>query len=302
MVKNLLVTVIRFTTLAITSLLVSAAPTQAKGNDWILCDIQTHKVEREEGIPAYLLKSISLAETGRWDKKKRVNFAWPWTVTALGVGNYFQNKDKALKYLHFLQANAITNIDVGCMQVNLHYHGNAFASLEDALDPAINIAYAAKYLKKLYQSAHSWTKAAGFYHSKTPKYFQRYKLKVLKYWKQQNQHAGLENRKAVNHQHMAKLNSRYKQQKQKAQEATPTNIHSLQLKAWRNGDKRSYNMTTLAKIRRAYKSAQWQKKYSRDLSNKTSKNFSDKRRSQLNKWRNTRAPSKMARSTLEPLE
>ena len=101
---------------------------------------------------------------------------------------------------------------------------------------------------------------------------------------------------------MAKLNSRYKQQKQKAQEATPTNIHSLQLKAWRNGDKRSYNMTTLAKIRRAYKSAQWQKKYSRDLSNKTSKNFSDKRRSQLNKWRNTRAPSKMARSTLEPLE
>jgi hypothetical protein len=289
MVKSFLVIVISFTTLAITTLLVPAATAQVIGNDWKLCDSQTHKVEREKGIPLYLLKSISLAETGRWDKQKRANVAWPWTVTALGVGNYFQNKVKALKYVRFLQANAITNIDVGCMQVNLYYHGDAFASLEDALDPATNVTYAAKYLKGLYQSVHSWTKAAGFYHSKTPKHFQRYKFKVLKYWKQQHKLAGLEDRKAVNLKHMTKLNAQHKQQKQKALSSTSTNVHSYQLNAWRNSDRRSHNMVTLAKIRRASKSAQWQEKYSHDGRDKTSKDFADKRRKQLDKWRVTRA-------------
>lgn len=291
MVKKILMIVLSLATIAITPLLVSAEQTHVIGNEWKLCDSQTHKVEREKGIPLYLLKSISLAETGRWDRQKRENVAWPWTVTALGVGNYFQNKFEALKYVRFLQANAITNIDVGCMQVNLHYHGDAFASLEDAMDPATNVTYAAKYLKGLYQSARSWTKATGFYHSKTPKHFQVYKLKVLKYWKQQRQLVGLEDRKAVNLHHMAKLNARRKQQKQKALNSSPTNVHSHQLNAWRNSDKKNHNMATLAKIRRASKSAQWQEKYSQDRRDKTGKDFANKRRKQLDKWRFTRSSS-----------
>ena len=292
MAKKLLATVISFTTLIITPLLVSAAPKQITGNDWIFCDFQTHKVERDMGIPTHLLKSISLAETGRWDEQKQVNFTWPWTVTALGVGNYFQSKIEAIQYVRFLKANAITNIDVGCMQINLHYHGNAFTSFEDAMDPGINVTYAAKYLKGLYQSARSWTKAAGYYHSKTPKYFQRYKLKILKYWKQQKQLERLEKREAFNLQQMANLNARFKQQKQKSQKTTSTNIPSQQLKAWRNSDKTSYNMATVAKIRRAYKATQWQEKYSSNMRDKTGKNFTDKRRRQLNKWRVTRTTFK----------
>ena len=276
----------------ITPSLVSAAPAQVIGNAWKLCDFQTQKVEQEKGIPRYLLKSISLAETGRWDRQKRANIAWPWTVTALGVGNYFQNKAKALKYVRFLQANAITNIDVGCMQVNLHYHGKAFTSLEDAMDPATNIIYAAKYLKGLYQSARSWTKAAGFYHSKTPQHFQAYKLKVLKYWKQQHQLTGLEDRKAVNLQHMAKLNAHHKKQKQKALNSTSPKVHNYQLNAWRNNDKKSHNIATLATMRRASKSAQWREKYSHDGPDKTGQGFADKRKKQMDKWRVTRASSK----------
>lgn len=288
MVKRLLVIVISLTLVIITPSLVSAAPIQVIGNAWKLCDFQTQKVEQEKGIPRYLLKSISLAETGRWDRQKQANVAWPWTVTALGVGNYFQNKVEALKHVRFLQANAITNIDVGCMQVNLHYHGDAFASLEDAMDPATNVNYAAKYLKGMYQTARSWTKAAGFYHSKTPRYFQAYKLKILKYWKQQHQLAGLEDRKAVNLQHMSKLNAHHKQRKQEALNNTSTNVHGYQLNAWRNGDKRNHSMATLATMRRASKSAQWQEKYSHDRRGKTGKSFADKRRKQMDKWRLTR--------------
>ena len=288
MIKRLLVIVIRLTTVIITPSLVSAAPTQVIENEWKLCDFQTQKAEHEKGIPRYLLKSISLAETGRWDREKQANVAWPWTVTALGVGNYFQNKVKAVKYVRFLQANAITNIDVGCMQVNLHYHGDDFDSLEDAMDPANNVNYAAKYLKGLYLSARSWTKAAGFYHSKTPRHFQAYKLKILKYWKQQHQLAGLEDHKAVNLQHMAKLNAHHKQKKQKSLNSTSTSIHSYQLNAWRNHDKRRHSMATLATMRRASKSAQWQEKYSQDRRGNTGESFADKRRKQMNKWRVTR--------------
>jgi len=291
MVKWLLVIVVSLITAVLTPFLVSAAPAQVIGNAWKLCDSQTQQLEQKKGIPRYLLKSISLAETGRWDRKKQANVAWPWTVTALGVGNYFQNKVKALKYVRFLQANAITNIDVGCMQVNLYYHGDSFASLEDAMDPATNVTYAAKFLKGLYQTNRSWTKAAGFYHSKTPKHAQGYKLKVLKYWKQQRQLAGREDRKAVDRQRMAKLNTHYKQQKLEALNGTSTNVHSYQLDAWRNGDKKNHNMETLATMRRASNSAQWKEKYPHDGREKTGKDFADKRRRQLDKWRVTRMSS-----------
>jgi hypothetical protein len=291
MVKWLLGIVVSLTAAVLTPLLVSAEPAQVIENAWKLCDFQTQQVEQRKGIPRYLLKSISLAETGRWDRQEQANVAWPWTVTALGVGNHFQNKVKALKYVRFLQANAITNIDVGCMQVNLYYHGDAFASLEDAMDPATNVTYAAKHLKRLYQSNRSWTKATGFYHSTMPKRVQGYKLKVLKYWKQQRQHAGRKDRKAVDHQRMAKLNANHKQQKQDALNGTSTNAHSSQLAAWRSGDTKSHNMATLATMRRASKSAQWQEKYPHDGRDKTGKNFADKRRRQLNKWRVTHTGS-----------
>jgi soluble lytic murein transglycosylase-like protein len=60
-----------------------------------------------------------------------------------------------------LKARKICNINVGCMQINLYYHPDAFADLEAALDPASNVAYAAGYLKNLRTSQGSWTRAAG---------------------------------------------------------------------------------------------------------------------------------------------
>jgi len=287
MVKRILRIVAGLTAALFVPLSAPAAPAQVIGNDWKLCNSQTLRVEQEKGIPPYLLKSISLAETGRWDRQKQANVAWPWTVTALGVGNYFPNKTEALEYVRFLQANAITNIDVGCMQVNLYYHGGAFASLEDAMDPATNVTYGAKYLTGLYRSSRSWTKAAGFYHSTTPKRAQNYKLKVLKYWKQERQIAGHKGRNNIDHQRMAQLNAHHKQQKKETESAAAANAHNSQLSAWRNGDAKGLDMATLAAMQRASKSAQWLEKYPRDGRDKTGNSFANKRRQQLNKWRIT---------------
>ena len=56
-------------------------------------------------------------------------------------------------------------IDVGCMQINHHFHARHFASLEDMLDPAQNVAYAARFLSELKKREGSWTMAIARYHA-----------------------------------------------------------------------------------------------------------------------------------------
>ena len=126
-----------------------ARPAQDLDNTIDLCAAATARQEQADGIPVHLLRAISLAETGRWDAVDRVNLAWPWTVTAEGKGRYFDTKAAAVAEVRALKARRIRNIDVGCMQINLFYHPDAFADLEAALDPASNVAYAASYLKNL---------------------------------------------------------------------------------------------------------------------------------------------------------
>ena len=48
-----------------------------------------------------------------------------------------------------MQANGVRSIDVGCGQINLMYHPDAFPNLELAFDPQANAAYAARFLKAL---------------------------------------------------------------------------------------------------------------------------------------------------------
>lgn len=71
------------------------------------------------------------------------------------------------------------------MQVNLHYHGDAFTDLTEAFDPETNVAYAADFLKTLYQQTGSWSEATGRYHSGTPELGGPYRARVLAMWNNQ---------------------------------------------------------------------------------------------------------------------
>jgi len=53
------------------------------------------------------------------------------------------------------------------MQVNLFYHPQAFASVDEAFDPVSNADYAARFLMQLCTESGSWEQATGFYHSRT---------------------------------------------------------------------------------------------------------------------------------------
>jgi hypothetical protein len=147
-----------------------------------LCADQTGRFEQAYGIPPQLLDAISKVESGRWDDVRRATVAWPWTVTAEGNGKYFPSKAEAIAEVRRLKAAGVHNIDVGCMQVNLQYHPDAFASLDEAFDPPSNIAYAARFLKGLYGATNHWPTAAAYYHSQTPSLAAAYRERLMKVW------------------------------------------------------------------------------------------------------------------------
>src|SRR5690606_24866432 len=122
-----------------------------------ICARLTATAERMARLPRLLLHAVSLAESGRWDEDAQASIAWPWTVNAEGKGRYFPTRAAALDAVRKLQARGVKNIDVGCMQVNLMHHGQHFDSIEQALNPVYNVAYAAHFLKDLRHARRSWS-------------------------------------------------------------------------------------------------------------------------------------------------
>ncbi len=172
--------------ICLTTVPVSAALFPASGAEFLgTCRAATENTEESLRLPKRLLNAISLAETGRWHKKRREIIAWPWTVYSEGRGRYLPSKKAAIAEVRKLQKKGVKNIDVGCMQVNLYWHPKAFSSLEEAFDPATNTGYAGSLLKKLRNKSRSWNIAVAHYHSQTPKYNVPYKKKVLKLWQEE---------------------------------------------------------------------------------------------------------------------
>jgi hypothetical protein len=160
-------------------------PQAAKPNPWTMCAKATNLIERQEGVPRQLLRAISKVESGRFHQKKKIVMAWPWTVMAEGRGRYLPTKAAAIAEVEGLKARGIRNIDVGCMQVNLYYHPDAFANLNQAFDPVANVAYAASYLRSLRYEEGSWSKAVARYHSADPGRYKQYRMKVHVAWRQE---------------------------------------------------------------------------------------------------------------------
>ncbi len=147
-----------------------------------LCTQHFPRHERLHGIPTHLLAAIAATESGRWNDTLGMTIPWPWTLNADGKGYYFDSKAEAVRKIRQLKRRGADNIDVGCMQVSLKHHPNAFRSLEQALDPKYNVAYAAEFLSRNYDEMRSWTKATAAYHSRTPHYGKRYLGRVEKSW------------------------------------------------------------------------------------------------------------------------
>lgn len=138
-------------------------------SDGSLCMAAAEKASADYGVNLNLLQTISAVESGQWDNTHNAYIAWPWTVNAKGKGYYFKTKEEAIAAAKKFIAQGITSIDVGCMQVNMKYHGKAFSSIEEAMDPENNMNYSAKFLRSLYKrNGKNWKAAAKKYHSGNP--------------------------------------------------------------------------------------------------------------------------------------
>ncbi|MCS6779769.1 MAG: hypothetical protein NZ555_08715, partial [Geminicoccaceae bacterium] len=173
---------------------ISGAPARATAlapwpsGDGRLCHAAASRIEREEGLPKGILEAIALAESGRWDPARRAASAWPWTVNAGGEAAYLASRAEAVAHVERLRAAGRTNIDVGCLQINLGWHPTAFPDLESAFDPLANATYAAAFLQTLREEAGSWEGAVERYHSRDPDRGRSYRERVWRIW------AGLDGR------------------------------------------------------------------------------------------------------------
>lgn len=147
-----------------------------------LCQPAIDLAEKRHMIPPQLLQAIGQVESGRRDPASGRIIPWPWTINAEGQGFFYDSKPQAIAAVNALRARGVRSIDVGCMQVNLVHHPDAFASLEQAFDPAVNADYAARFLRKLFDQTGTWPKAAAWYHSATPELGDDYSRKVMAVW------------------------------------------------------------------------------------------------------------------------
>lgn len=130
-----------------------------------VCGDAVQTAETRYALPTGLLFAIAQVESGRpADGGRR---PWPWSVQAENQSHFFPTKAAAIRWVQQAQAQGISSIDVGCMQVNLMYHPTAFKTLDDAFDPAQNADYAARFLISLHAQTRDWQEAAGQYHSQT---------------------------------------------------------------------------------------------------------------------------------------
>ncbi|MCO6417027.1 transglycosylase SLT domain-containing protein [Siccirubricoccus sp. KC 17139] len=143
-----------------------------------LCRAAIATVEREASLPPRLLAAIGRVESGRRDPGSGAFHPWPWTINAEGRGSFFPDKAAAIAAVRQLQAQGVRSIDVGCLQINLRHHPNAFASLEEAFDPLANARYAARFLNELQATRGDWMVTASHYHSQTPEFASAYRTRV----------------------------------------------------------------------------------------------------------------------------
>lgn len=124
-----------------------------------LCEQEIHRAAAKYGVPEGILYSVGLAETG---KKGSLQ---PWALNIEGKAVFATSPSDALSIFENARRQGAVLIDLGCMQINHHFHGEAFQSPAQMLEPARNVEYAARFLSQLRARHETWTMAVARYHA-----------------------------------------------------------------------------------------------------------------------------------------
>jgi hypothetical protein len=106
-----------------------------------------------------LLYAVALTETGSGGALN------PYALNIEGKSFFARSKSEALAAFETANKEKKSLIDLGCMQINYHYHHQNFSTTADMLNPRLNVNYAANFLKRLKQKHGTWTEAVARYHA-----------------------------------------------------------------------------------------------------------------------------------------
>lgn len=142
--------------LALAACISSAAISQVWAN---ACEREIVGASQRHGVPVGILYSVGLTETGR---KGSLH---PYALNVSGKAVFAKSRAEAKRVFEQARSEGHKLIDLGCMQINHHYHSDQFASVDEMLNPAKNVDYAAKFLRQLHKKHGRWTMAVARYHA-----------------------------------------------------------------------------------------------------------------------------------------
>ena len=124
-----------------------------------VCEEQMAAAAVRHGVPLGMLYAVGLTESGRCGSLQ------PYAMNIQGKAYFGTSAADVVARLAQARASGVRLVDLGCMQINHHYHREKFASLEAMIDPRQNVEYATRFLKDLKAREGSWTLAVARYHA-----------------------------------------------------------------------------------------------------------------------------------------
>ena len=109
-------------------------------------------VAKHNHIDPYILYAVALIESAKNSDPNHVT-PWPWALNKAGQSIIPASKQEAHTLLNKSIAKGNRHIDIGLMQINLHWHGHRVEKPEHLLNPVTNVEVGAGLLAEAIQSS-----------------------------------------------------------------------------------------------------------------------------------------------------
>ena len=103
---------------------------------------------------------------------------WPWAINREGQGHWFSNREEALAFARRSVAEGRRSFDVGCFQINYHWHGRRLRNRSRRCSilmsgPPMRRGSSTNFIAR----KATGRRAAGAYHSRTPQFANKYRAR-----------------------------------------------------------------------------------------------------------------------------
>ncbi len=134
------------------------SPTKLKSTLW-------WQIAGRHQLDPYILYAVALVESAKSSGSTHVT-PWPWALNKSGKSIIPASQQEARTLLNKTLAEGHRNIDVGLMQINLHWHGHRVDKPEQLLNPVTNLQIGALVLAEAIHSVpNDLVLGIGRYHS-----------------------------------------------------------------------------------------------------------------------------------------